>query len=128
MQTLTKIIMLVIKATLALFLWACNTTEDQLTNDWKVRKIERMISITADSEAPIAIDVHKKAAYKLESTKMAHIITQTGSKISGSWLVKDSVLIIKTKDELKRFTIDTLAADTLVLTSNRFRFYMGLDK
>ncbi|MFL1896168.1 hypothetical protein ACJRPK_10720 [Aquimarina sp. 2-A2] len=128
MQTLTKIIILVIKATLALFLLACNTTEDQLTNDWKVRKMERMVSVTADTQAPIEIEVHKKAAYKLESTKMAKIITQTGSKITGSWQVEDSILTIKTKEERKRLTIDTLAADTLILTSDRFKFYLGLDE
>ncbi|TYP74205.1 hypothetical protein [Aquimarina intermedia] len=127
MQTLIKIIILVIKATLALLLLACNSTEDQLTNDWKVRKMERMVSVTADTQAPINITVHKKATYKLESTKMAKIITQTGSKITGSWQVEDSILTIKTKEEQKRFTIDTLAVDTLILTSDRFKFYMGLD-
>lgn len=101
---------------LTMMVFSCSSgIEGKVTKNWKVVKMER-------STRPV--DVHPNMAYIFKQNNTLHLTTQIGSKLQGTWSLKDSILTIHVEGERKEFAIQELTDNKLTLVSGEFAFYL----
>ncbi len=78
----------------------------------------------SNSYTPIDIEINKNMSYHFFSNERVELVTQSGTRLKGLWSKKDSIININVKGEVKEFKILKLTDKSLVMISDKFKFYL----
>lgn len=101
-----------------------NNFENKIANDWQVIKLQKYIKVTSNGYTPITIDINPKTSYNFKKDGETEIITQLGTKMNGTWKIKDSTIIVIVKGEEKNFRVDSITDNTMLLYADKFKFHL----
>jgi len=109
---------------LSLVLFSCNDNYNiQLTKNWKVIKVEKIVKVMPNSYTYVDIGVTPIMSYYFIPNNKIEITTKYGGNLTGNWYRTDSLITINIKEETKKFKIITLTDKILVMTSDKYKFH-----